>query len=75
MPGAEAEHGRAAQKLLAVELSSDQLVDDVVLERACFVPAIFLDLSPRLTIHLSVLPPVVSSRRSRIEPPADPHLQ
>ena len=41
--GADPEHACAPDELLAVELASDQFVDDVVLERAGLVPAELLD--------------------------------
>ena len=58
-PGAEPEHRRAAEELLAVELALDELVDDVVLERSRLVPAELVDGPPGLSIHLSLLPSLV----------------
>ena len=49
--GAEAEHRRAAEELLAVELAPDELVDDVVLERPRLVAAVLLDQPLGLAVH------------------------
>ena len=62
----EPEHRRASHELLAIEVASDQLVDDVVLEWAGLVPAVPLDQPLGLAIHPRIslrLPALYGGRR------------
>ena len=63
-PGAEAEHARASEELLPIEVSLDQLVDEVVLDGAGVVPPELLDQPSRLAIH-SAFSPFAHARCSR----------
>jgi hypothetical protein len=49
--GSEPEHRRAAEEVLAIELASDEFVDDVVLERPRLVAAVLLDEPLGLAVH------------------------
>src|SRR5262249_33191171 len=58
----EAEHRTPAQELRAIQLVTDQLVDQVVLDRAGCPATVLLDRPPRLAVHL--LPPIRWRARS-----------
>ena len=60
----EAEHARTPEELLPIEVSLDQLVDEVVLDGAGVVPPELLDQPSRLAIH-SAFSPFAHARCSR----------
>src|SRR5262249_2565678 len=50
-PERQAEHRRALEELLTVELACHELVDDVVLECSCLRAAVLVDCPQSLSVH------------------------